>query len=64
MSLLSDRALLTFLDKDVLFKPGSWAKENLRAAKYDLRLAGDLLIRPGNVFVSAQRPGDSKPFVL
>lgn len=64
MSLLSNRALMGFLEEEVLFKPKTWSKENLRAAKYDLRLAGDLLIRPGNVFISNQPPGDGKPFVL
>jgi deoxycytidine triphosphate deaminase len=64
MSLLSDQALLTFLDEGMLFKPGSWSRKSVRAAKYDLRLSGDLLIRPDNVFVSTQHPGDGKPFVL
>lgn len=64
MSLLSDKTLRDLLDNDSLFQPHTWSEDNLRAAKYDLRLGGDLLIRPDGVFVSRQEPGTGKPFVL
>lgn len=64
MSLLSDQVMRQLLTQGTIFKPDTWNEKHLRAAKYDLRLASDLLIRPNNVFVSNKPPGDGKAFVL
>jgi deoxycytidine triphosphate deaminase len=64
MSLLGAKSLQALLDEGSLFKNGTWSEKSIRAAKYDLRLAGDISIRPGEVFVSKPQHGNGRPWVL
>lgn len=64
MPILSAKTLQTLLDGNSLFKPGTWSEDSVRAAKYDLCLSGDLLIRSDDVFVSSPQSGTVRPWVL
>lgn len=42
--IIGGRALMEMMGKGVLFADGTWDGENVRAAKYDLRLSDELLV--------------------